>query len=736
MREAQAMAQLSHPNVIAVYDVGTFGDQVFVAMEYAEGRTLTHWLAEQKRPWREIVNIFVQTGRGLAAAHAAGILHRDFKPDNVLVGKDGRPRVLDFGLARALFGEPKKHAPDDEPAEAYANGPSNLAPLGEALTQPGRLMGTPAYMAPEQLMGQSADHRTDQYSFCVALYQALYGELPFKGQSVETLLREMSQGTAPEAASSVQVPSRLRRAVLRGLSPEPADRYPSMDALLDDLVLQSTRTRRRLWALAVLAIVTAIAIVGGIAWKKRNAAQPSIQSFAILPLKNLGDASDEATVDNLTTGLTSTVAQLSNATVISQNSASRYKTSPKSLQEIGRELSVDAIVSGSAKRSGSRIQIDTKLTSVATGRQLWTKNFENESGQLPMLQADVAAELLAQVESRRITPEQEAQLVKLRSVKPEAYEAYLKGWRLEGRGGVSNLQKSSAYFQEAIRLDPNYAPAYVGLAHTYHHDSALTKREASRLATEALMKALSLDPQFGEAHAKLAVVKLDLDFNWRAALEEGKRAIELSPNDALAHAWYSLALTRTHRPDDGIVEAKRAKQLDPLSYYTQQAIWRYFLETRQYDEGIEELRKAIELEPSRTAPHSVLAATYRAAGSYQEALAEAQKAYELSGDPLRRGEIALDLAHLGKTDEAEKIIEEIKDGAKNTDASFGVALIYSALKRKHETFKWLEYAYEARASRLFNINWNSEFAWLRSDPRFQDFVRRVDPPPYSGDADH
>jgi serine/threonine protein kinase len=211
-------------------------------------------------------------------------------------------------------------------------------------------MGTPAYMAPEQLMGQPADHRTDQYSFCVALYQGLYGELPFKGQSVEALVRDMSQGKPPEVSSSVQVPSRLRRVVLRGLRPEPAERYPSMDALLGELGFQATRARRRFEAVAVLAMVAAIAAAGGIAWKRRNAAQPSIQSIAILPLKNLGDASEEATIDGLSNGLTTTVAQLSNATVISQNSAARYKTSPKSLQEIGRELGVDAIVSGGALR--------------------------------------------------------------------------------------------------------------------------------------------------------------------------------------------------------------------------------------------------------------------------------------------------------------------------------------------------------------------------------------------------
>jgi len=661
--------------------------------------------------------MFVQTGRGLAAAHAASILHRDFKPDNVLVGKDGRPRVLDFGLARALFGEPEKRAhsdENDERAKLDASSPSILALLGLALTQTGRLMGTPAYMAPEQLMGQPADHRTDQYSFCVALYQALYGELPFKAQNVEALVREITQGKPPEAVSS-QVPSRLRRVVLRGLRPKPADRYPSMGALLDELVFQATRTRRRFVSVAVFAIVVVMAAVAGIVWKKRTPAQPNVQSIAILPLKNLGDASDEATVEGLTDGLTTTVAQLTSATVISQNSSARYKTSPKSLQEIGRELAVDAVVSGSAKRSGSRLQVGTRLISVATGGQLWTRTFESESGQLPMLQADIAAGLLVEVDSRRITSEQEAQLARLRSVKPEVQEACLKGWLLEKRGDATSVQKSIAYFQEAIREDPSYAPAYVGLAR--HLGSR-------KLATEALMKALSLDPNLGEAHAALSSVKMATS-EWRAGGEEAKRAIELSPNDALAHRQLTHYLLHMQRLDEALVEAKRAQRLDPLSVYGQIAIARVFQETKQYDRAIEEWRKAIELEPNRAGTYWYLSLTYDEAGRYAEALAPAQRAYDLSGSLVHRAQLALVLVHLGKTDEAESIIEEIKSNVNYRDASFPIAVIYAALKRKEETFKWLESAYEAGGTGLAMMSRVPDLYWLRSDPRFQDLVKRV-----------
>jgi TolB-like protein/Flp pilus assembly protein TadD/predicted Ser/Thr protein kinase len=240
LREARAMAQLSHPNVVAVHDVGTAGDSVFIAMEHVEGTTLSHWLEDGKRPWREVLSIFLQAGRGLAAAHAAGILHRDFKPENVLVGKDGRARVTDFGLARVQppnGGE--EIATGAATAAASGNAPESLA-RSATLTEPGKFMGTPGYMAPEQLTGQPATEKTDQFSFCVALYQGLYGEPPFEGETIASVLSEMKQGPRllPESSS---IPAELGQLILRGLSFEPADRHASMDALLDALERQKER---------------------------------------------------------------------------------------------------------------------------------------------------------------------------------------------------------------------------------------------------------------------------------------------------------------------------------------------------------------------------------------------------------------------------------------------------------------------------------------------------------------
>jgi serine/threonine-protein kinase len=236
LREARALAQLSHPNVIAVYDVGTCADQVFIAMEYVEGSTLSQWLAEQRRTWQEVLSTFVQAGRGLAAAHAVGIVHRDFKPDNVLVGNDGRIRVLDFGLARpAQSSNTEELRNADAQALADTKTTPRLAILGVTVTQRGKFIGTPAFMAPEQLMGQRVNAKTDQYSFCVALFQGLYDTLPFSADSFDALLEQIRQRKVTEVPNLNSVPSSVHEALLRGLSPNPDDRFASMEALLEKL---------------------------------------------------------------------------------------------------------------------------------------------------------------------------------------------------------------------------------------------------------------------------------------------------------------------------------------------------------------------------------------------------------------------------------------------------------------------------------------------------------------------
>jgi tetratricopeptide (TPR) repeat protein/predicted Ser/Thr protein kinase len=260
-REAQAMARLQHPNVIAVHDVGTFADRVFIAMEFVEGETLGEWLRGE-RTWRDVVDVFGQAGRGLAAAHAAGLVHRDFKPDNVLLGKDGRPRVVDFGLARQTTSTPSPGQPMPEliiPDSA----------LAQPLTRDGAVMGTPGYMAPEQIAGLPTDARTDQFSFCVALYEALYGKRPYGGATLRAHAEEISQGRLLPPAGDTDVPDEVYEALSRGLSNDPAKRWPDMDALLKALTPRQGLSGRLVILVASLTLL-ALAGTGFAVWQQRR----------------------------------------------------------------------------------------------------------------------------------------------------------------------------------------------------------------------------------------------------------------------------------------------------------------------------------------------------------------------------------------------------------------------------------------------------------------------------------
>ncbi|MFL6260589.1 MAG: protein kinase domain-containing protein [Thermoanaerobaculia bacterium] len=266
LREAQALARLTHPNVVAVYDAGTFGERVFVAMELVEGETLRQWLRAEPRSWREVLDRFLPAGRGLAAAHAAGLVHRDFKPENVLLGKDGRVRVVDFGLAKALA-----DAAEEPPAggeEAEESGGALLTPL----TEWGVVLGTPAYMAPEQLRGIAADARSDQFSFCVALYEALYGERPFAGEGPREVAEAVARGVVREVPAGNKVPGWLRAVVLRGLKVSPEERYPAMDDLLRDLERDPDAVRRR-WLAAAAIVALAGAVFGSLGYFQARRAQ-------------------------------------------------------------------------------------------------------------------------------------------------------------------------------------------------------------------------------------------------------------------------------------------------------------------------------------------------------------------------------------------------------------------------------------------------------------------------------
>ncbi len=726
LREGQAMARLSHPNVIAVHDVGTFGEQVFIAMEHVDGSTLAEWLSLKKRTWREIVSIFVQAGQGLAAAHAAGILHRDFKPDNVLVGDDGRVRVLDFGLARAADASDRIDPKIRDHTSAEKRLSAGPGMLRVAVTDPGKFMGTPAYMAPEQLMGQGADQKTDQYSFCVALYQGVYGELPFRGEDVPALLREMAQSTPQQLHKSSHVPRWLHRIIMQGLSSNTSDRHASMKAVLERL-LRGSRVSRQHWAI-LGTLMAILLLVGGLAaWKERNARLGRIESIAVLPLENVtGDTSQDYFVEGLTEALIADLAQVSEVSVISRGSIMRYKNSRKPLAEIATELNVDALVQGSVMRSGPLVRTQVKLVRAAGSRLLWAKTYERDVSDLDLLQAAVTTDIVSEIRSKT-TAQQKGRLAKTRPIHPEVLEAYLKGRHFLATRTLPSIQKGMDYFKEALRIEPNYAPAYAGLADGYCFlntpASVLSPNEAARLATEAANRALEIDDGLAEAHAALGVINYQINWDWRSAEREFKRAIELNPSYAYAHRHYGAYLITMNRMEEARLEVKRAQRLDPLSVIIQHGIAEWFYAKKQYDQALIEYQKASELDPNHPIAHAYLSWVFHDTGMHAEALRETEKAFELSKNPWHRVGIAHSLVHVGRIAEAEAILKEVKLQASNTNAAISVAKYYAALGRREETLEWLERAYEAHTFGMLTVHMQPDFDSLHEDPRFQAIMR-------------
>ena len=732
LREAKAIAQLTHPNVIAIHDVGTFGEQVFIAMEYVEGSTLTDWLAAEHRSWPDVVTMFVQAGRGLAAAHAKGILHRDFKAENVLVGKDGRARVLDFGLARAMRTGSLQELESSDPQLSDKEASPRIAMLGAPVTEPGRFLGTPPYMAPEQLMGELGDARTDQFSFCVALYEALYGELPFTGETVAALLEGMKKRAIKAPAKSSRVPSWLRRVLLRGLSPDRAERYESMDGLLEELAFRPSAARRRTLVPVALGLSAAALVVGAIEWSKRNAAPGHIRSLAVLPLENVShDPEQEYLAEGMTDGLITVLGRIGALRVIRQTSVMQYKGARKPLDQIARELNVDAVLEGTLARSGTRILITARLVGTRPEKHLWADSYDRELGDVLAVQQEVARAVAVQVRIV-LTPQEKARLAGARQIPPQVYELYVKGRYFWNRRTQEGLKKAIDYFQQAIDKDPNCALAHAGLADAYGlflfaPYSALPPREVAQKATAAALRALEIDDTLAEAHTALAAIHHRSTWDWAKAEQEFKRAIELDPSYATAYQFYALLLATMGRQEEAIATVKRAQELDPLSLIINAALGRQLYLARRYDQASEQFRKALELDPRFSMAHYRLGQVYLEQGLYEEAIAEFSEARTISRDsPHELSGLAHAYAVSGRRGRAEEILAELSELSKRRYVPpFFMAIVYSGLKDKDQAFRWLEKAYEEREGNLVYLNVEPRFDAIRSDPRFRDLARRV-----------
>jgi serine/threonine protein kinase/tetratricopeptide (TPR) repeat protein len=719
-REAQTASALNHPHILTVHDAGELDSRQYLVTEFVDGGTLRDWARAERRGWRQIVELLVGVADGLATAHEAGVLHRDVKPENILVAKNGYAKLADFGLAKLTDGSGRKVT----------------RTVTEQGTRPGLAIGTLAYMSPEQAEGKPLDARSDIFSFGAVLYEMLADRRPFSGSSDLQAMQNIVHGMPPPLPP--EIPGALRGLVEKALEKDPAHRCQSMRDVVVDLrrltrqsgeppapVTPAGRAIR--WAFVAATVLVLIAAIA--AWKfwPRASSHP-VRSIAVLPLRNVSrDPDQQYFADGMTDALTTGLSQVSALSVIARTSAMRYQGTQKTAPEIARELHVDAVVEGAVQRSGNRVLITVELVDGSNDHNLWAKSYQRDAGDALGLQNEVAQAIASEIQVK-LTPQEQAHLAPPRPVNPEAQEAYLRGvyWDDKGEEG-----KAFDHFLDATKKDPSYAAAYAALsiAYGYAIDGGLmSDKEGYPKWRAAVTKAMELDDSLAEAHVSLATLLQYHDFNWRDAQREFQRAIQLNPNLATAHQEYGDGLAMTGRLEEAIAEETRAQQLDPYSVFINAMRGGMLVFAGRNDEAIQQGRKMLDLDAGFA--HAVLGSAYEQKGNSEQAISEFQQAVKLQKDHPLLPETMANLAHayavFGKKQEALRLLAELKEMSKRRFVpAWAFAIVYAVLGDKDKAFGWLDKAYDERPSDVMNIKVDPRMEPLRSDPRYQDLLLRM-----------
>ncbi|HEX8145533.1 MAG TPA: protein kinase [Pyrinomonadaceae bacterium] len=751
MREAKATAALSHPNIAHIYEIGQADQTTFIAMEYVEGRTLRQYMKSASIPLDDALDIAVQVASALSEAHAEGIIHRDIKPENIMLRPDGYVKLLDFGLAKLVERHPQGQQTLDE------------APTLLIQTNPGMLMGTITYMSPEQARGLEVDGRTDIWSLGVVLYEMITGHLPFPGETTTDVLISILEHR-PRSLSKMmpEIPIDLDRIVAKAMSKRKETRYRSAN----DFVSAIKSLRREMEFKAKLARSLHLdvratealtqydarpALHSGqehsaassknsartsLSQRRRRPRRKAIDSLAILPLANdSGEHEMEYLSDGITESIINNLSQLPKLKVMARSTVFRYKDKDADPLEVGQELNVRAVLTGTVFHLNDNLLIRTELVDTTDGSRLWGEQYNRQMTDIFAIQEEIAREISEKLRFK-LTGEEQKQLAKRHTDNPEAYRLYLKGRYHWNKRTPEGFKQGIEYFKEAIDLDSGYALAYAGLADSYNmlgNYSELAPRDAFPRAKTAAIKALRIDETLAEARASLAYAANGYDWDWAGAAAEFKRAIELKPNYATAHYWYATThLAALGKLDEAISEMIEAKELDPLSLIINTNLgWIYYFAHR-YDDAVKQIHKALEIDENFNVAYFKLGQVYERQGRYEEAIAQYHRAMQLSSNLWIMPGLGHALAMAGRTDEARQLLAELmKMSGERYVSPYFIAEIHRGLGEIDRTFEWLEKAYEDRSDWLVWLGVEPALDGLRSDPRFIDLMRRVGLPQQS-----
>jgi TolB-like protein/Tfp pilus assembly protein PilF len=699
-REARTIAAISHPNICQIYDVGPH----YIVMELVDGEPLP----KGPLPADTAVRLAIQIASALEAAHAKGIIHRDLKPANILVA-GSVAKLLDFGLA-------KQNQPGDASERTQTM----------TLTQAGVIMGTPAYMSPEQAEGKEVDARSDIFSFGDVLYEMLAGKPAFSGGSAAAVIGAILH-REPEPFDSAPA---LAAIVRKCLAKSPNARFQSATELRQALEGASLSKRRPVAAIAAVVAAAVVVVLSVFLYPRISRGQAHVDSIAVLPLDiKSADPDAEYISDGITETLNNSLARLPGLRVVPHSIALRYKGKSEDLQKAGAALGVDAVLIGRVTQRGEEVTVAVELDDVGKRKQLWGDRYQRRVSDLLYIQGDIVRQVSRRLRSG-LSASDEQQLTRSSTENPEAYQLYLKGKYHTSKFTKDDFRKGLEYFQQALAKDPNYGLAYSGSAYYYilQDDWYLPPDESARKAKAAAMKAADIDDGNAEAHLALALEMQWYERNWVSSEREFQRAIALSPKFPEGAGLYSWLLAPLGRKDEAVRVAGEAQRMDPLSQIGNFVPGSISVFTGQWDRAIQQLRAAIDLDTTYWLDHVFLGRAYEQKRDFQKATAAFEQALKLDQD---HAEIWSALGHVygvsGNTAEARKVLTKLQTpGSLSYVAPYNVAIVYAGLGDTAQTFAWLERALEQRSYYLATYFPTDErLNNLHADPRFIELKRRL-----------